>query len=54
MNNLTYGSTYKDANDPYSWYVRVYGSGGTPSRFRAKFYVFSPKKGTLLVTNSAP
>lgn len=54
MNNLTYGSVYRDADDPYSWFIRIYGSGGTPSKFRAKFYVFSPKRGTLVITNSAP
>jgi hypothetical protein len=54
MNNLTYGSVYKDAADPYSWYVRIYGAGGAGSKFRAKFFVFSPKKGTLNITNSAP
>jgi hypothetical protein len=54
MVNLTYDATYKDAADPYSWYLRVYGAGGVGSRFRAKFYVFSPKRGTLLVTNTAP
>lgn len=54
MNNLTYGSTYKDAADPYTWWVRIYGTGGPGSKFRAKMFVFSPKRGTLNITNSAP
>lgn len=54
MNNLTYYSPYKDAADPYSLYVRIAGAGGTPSSFRAKFYVFSPKKGTLQTSIYTP
>lgn len=54
MNNLTFDSSYRDANDPYSYYIRISGPGGTPSRLVMKFYVFSPKKGTLSITNSAP
>lgn len=54
MNNLTYYSPYKDAADPYSLYVRVAGSGGPGSVFKAKFFVFSPKKGTLTVSPYTP
>jgi len=54
MNNLTFDSSFRDSRDPYSYYIRVYGAGGTPSRFMMKFYVFSPKKGTLNISNSAP
>lgn len=54
MVNLTFDSSYRDSRDPYSYYLRVYGAGGTPSRFMMKFYVFSPKKGTLSISNSAP
>ena len=54
MVNLTYGSVYRDADDPYSWYIRIYGAGGSGSSFRAKFFVFSQKKGTLQITNSNP
>lgn len=54
MNNLTYSAPYKDAADPYSLYVRIYGAGGPGSLFRAKFYVFSPKKGKLQTSIYTP
>lgn len=54
LNNLTFDSSYHDSRDPYSYYIRIYGAGGTPSRFVMKFYVFSPKSGTLSITDSAP
>lgn len=54
MVNLTFSSSYRDSRDPYSYYMRIFGAGGVGSSFRMKFYVFSPKKGTLQITNSAP
>lgn len=54
MVGLTFDSSYQDSRDPYSYYIRIYGAGGPGSRFPMKFYVFSPKRGTLVVTDSAP
>lgn len=54
MVNLTFDSTYQDQRDPYSWYIRIYGAGGGGSHFTMKFYIFSPKRGTLSITDSAP
>lgn len=52
--NLTLGGTYLDQRDPYSLYIRIYGSGGGGSKLALKFYVFSPKRGTLQITDTAP
>ena len=54
MINLTFGSTYYDSRDPYAYYMRVYGSGGVGSSFQMKFYVFSPKRGSLTITTQDP
>lgn len=54
LQNLSFASVYRDSRDPYSFYVRVYGAGGSPSRFVMKLYGFSPKRGSLLITDSAP
>lgn len=54
MSGLTFDSTYYDSREPYTYYLRIYGAGGPGSRLVMKFYVFSPKSGTLSITDMAP